>query len=43
MIEVEDSGEIKITDTGPAPNTSPVSPTASHKDLYGEEEPAEEK
>ncbi len=25
MIEVEDSGEVKVTDTGPAPDTSPIS------------------
>lgn len=43
MIEVEDSGEIKVTDTGPVEETSPVSPTASHKELYGEEESGEEK
>ncbi|MCO5382565.1 MAG: hypothetical protein NHB15_11120 [Methanosarcina barkeri] len=39
MIEVEDNGEIKITDTGPAADTSPVSSTASHKDLSGSREP----
>ena len=43
MIEVEDSGEVKVIDTGPAPDTSPISPTASHKDLYGGKEPGEEK
>ncbi|MDR7666161.1 hypothetical protein RG963_10320 [Methanosarcina sp. Z-7115] len=39
MIEVEDNGEIKITDTDPAADTSPVSSTASHKDLYWGKEP----
>lgn len=43
MIEVEDSGEIIVTDTGPVEDTSPVSPTASHKELYGEKESGEEK
>jgi ferredoxin len=41
MIEVEDSGEVKITDTSPVEETSPVSPTASHQDLYGKNEPRE--
>ncbi len=36
MIEVEDSGEVKVT------NTSPVSLTESHKELYGKKEPEEE-
>ncbi|MCQ1536795.1 (Fe-S)-binding protein [Methanosarcina sp. KYL-1] len=35
MIEVEDSGEVKVTDTGP------VSPTESHKELYGKKEAEE--
>ena len=43
MIEVEDSGEVKITDTGPVDEISPVSSTASHQDLYGKNEPTEEK
>ena len=38
MIEVDDSGEIKVTDTGPVEETGPASPTASHKELYGKEE-----
>ncbi|MGB9927931.1 MAG: 4Fe-4S dicluster domain-containing protein [Methanosarcina sp.] len=41
MIEVEDSGEIKITETGPVPDTTPMSPIASHKELYGEKESEE--
>ena len=43
MIEVEDSGEIKITDMGPAPDMLPVSSTASHKELYGEKQSEEKK
>ncbi len=43
MIEVDDSGEIKVTDTGPVEETGPASPTASHKELYGKEESGEEK
>lgn len=43
MIEVEDSGEVKITDTGPVDEISPVSSTASHQELYGKNEPVEEK
>jgi hypothetical protein len=43
MIEVEDSGEIKITDTSPVEDTSPVSSAASHKELYGTKEPEEKK
>lgn len=43
MIEVEDSGELKVTDTSPVEDTGPESPTASHKELYGEKEPEGEK
>lgn len=43
MIEVEDSGEIKVTDTSPVADTSPISPTAPHKEIYGEEQQEKEK
>lgn len=43
MIEVEDSGEVKVTDTNPVPDTNPISPIASHKELYKDNEPKEKK